>query len=271
MNRLDKYGSWALVAGAAEGLGEAFCTQLAEQGKNLIIIDNQVEKLEALSDKLQSTYHIDTEVVGKDLTDPLVILNFVKRAKHHKCRLWFYIAAYGPVKPFLDYSVKELDTALSLNAHSPLLLAHSFVDLWLGKAPAAFMLMSSLSGLRGTKLIVPYAATKAFDWNLIEGLHHEYKDTNLDFITACAGPISTPKYMATAPKKHLFKPRERSADYIARAVLSNIGKKYMIIPGIENRIGETILSKLMPKRTASKIANLVMGAIYKDKLRSDES
>ena len=270
MKKLDKYGSWAMVAGAAEGLGEAFCIQLAEQGKNLIIIDNQVEKLEALSERLQKEYHIDTEVVGKDLTDPLVITNVVKRAKHHGCRLWFYIAAYGPVKPFLDYSVKELETTLILNANGPLMLAHSFVDLWLDKEPAGFMIMSSLSGLRGTKLVVPYAATKAFDWNLIEGLHHEYKGSNLDFITACAGPISTPQYMATAPKNHPLKPKDRSAAYIAKKVLNSIGKKYMIIPGIENQIGETILSKLLPKGTASKIVNLIMGAIYRDKLRSDE-
>ncbi|MEQ8714470.1 MAG: SDR family NAD(P)-dependent oxidoreductase [Cyclobacteriaceae bacterium] len=267
MSRLEKYGEWALVAGAAEGLGEAFCTLLAQQGKNLIIIDNQVEKLQALSERLISKYEIETEVVCKDLTDPLVISNVTKRVRHHQCRLWFYIAAYGLVKPFLDYSNEELETTISLNSKTPLLLAHSFVDLWLDKEPAGFMLMSSLSGLRGTKLVVPYAATKAFDWNLIEGLYHEYKDTNLDFITACAGPILTPKYIATAPKKHALKPKERSAEYIAQTVIKNFGKRYMIIPGIENRIGETVLSKLLPKSTASKIANWVMGAIYSDKLR----
>ncbi len=31
-NFKNKYGDWALVAGAALGLGEAYCTQLAKQG-----------------------------------------------------------------------------------------------------------------------------------------------------------------------------------------------------------------------------------------------
>ncbi|MEQ9301006.1 MAG: SDR family NAD(P)-dependent oxidoreductase [Cyclobacteriaceae bacterium] len=270
MNRIQKYGDWALVAGAADGLGKAFCTLLAKAGINLIMIDNQDEKLNQLSEELERDYQIETEVVGKDLTDPLVVSNVSKRAGHHQCRLWFYIAAYGPVKPFLDYSNEELETTISLNSQTPLLLARSFVEMWLDKEPAGFMIMSSLSGLRGTKLVVPYAATKAFDWNLIEGLHHEYKDTNLDFITACAGPILTPKYIATAPKKHPLKPRERSAEFIAQTVLDNFGKRYLIIPGIENRIGETVLSKLLPQRAASKIANWVMGAIYSDKLRPDK-
>ena len=33
-----KYGSWALVAGASEGLGAAFAEALAERGLNLILI-----------------------------------------------------------------------------------------------------------------------------------------------------------------------------------------------------------------------------------------
>lgn len=267
MRNLDKYGEWALVAGAAEGLGEAFCTLLAKSGKSLIMIDNQVAKLNELSARLIKDYQIETEVVGKDLTDPLVISNIHKRARNYQCRLWFYIAAYGPVKPFLDYTNEELETTISLNSKAPLLLARSFVDLWLDKEPAGFMLMSSLSGFRGTKLVVPYAATKAFDWNLIEGLHHEYMDTNLDFITACAGPILTPKYIATEPNQHLLKPKERSAEYIAQSVLDNFGERYLVIPGIENRIGEMILTKFLSRRVASKIANWVMGAIYRDKLK----
>ena len=267
MKTLEQYGQWAMVAGAAEGLGEAFCVALAKAGKHLIMVDHQTDKLSALAGRLVSNYHIETEIVGKDLTDPLVLSNLVKRARNRDCRLWLYIAAYGPVKPFHNYSVEELETTLSLNAGSPLFLARNFIELWLNKEPAGFMVMSSLSGLRGTKLVVPYAATKAFDWNLIEGLHHEYKGSNLDFVTACAGPILTPKYIATAPKEHLFKPKERSADYIAQAVLKSFGKRYLIIPGLENRVGEIILTRLLPKRTASTIANWVMGAIYSDKLK----
>ena len=30
----SKYGEWALVTGASAGIGEEFCTQLAEKGMN---------------------------------------------------------------------------------------------------------------------------------------------------------------------------------------------------------------------------------------------
>ncbi len=41
----DKYGSWAVIAGSAEGLGEAWSRALAQKGMNLIMVDHQEEKL----------------------------------------------------------------------------------------------------------------------------------------------------------------------------------------------------------------------------------
>ena len=42
MNKLQKYGPWALVAGAAEGLGFAFVEQAAGMGLNVVMVDNQL-------------------------------------------------------------------------------------------------------------------------------------------------------------------------------------------------------------------------------------
>ena len=37
----NKYGNWAVVVGAAMGLGESFCNSLAIQGINLVMIDKE--------------------------------------------------------------------------------------------------------------------------------------------------------------------------------------------------------------------------------------
>jgi short-subunit dehydrogenase len=44
----SKYGPWAIVAGASEGLGAAFAEELAKRGLNLILIARRLEKLEVL-------------------------------------------------------------------------------------------------------------------------------------------------------------------------------------------------------------------------------
>ena len=65
----SKYGPWAIVAGASEGLGAAFAEVLARRGLNLILIARRLEKLEALSVNLRNKYPIEIIVYSIDLAD----------------------------------------------------------------------------------------------------------------------------------------------------------------------------------------------------------
>ena len=49
------YGSWCLLAGAAEGLGEAWSIALAERGMNVIMVDHQQDLMHALADRLEQS------------------------------------------------------------------------------------------------------------------------------------------------------------------------------------------------------------------------
>ena len=53
-----RYGSWAMVAGASEGLGAAFAEALAKRGLNLILLARRIEKLEDLASSLKK-YNIE--------------------------------------------------------------------------------------------------------------------------------------------------------------------------------------------------------------------
>src|SRR3954468_17658207 len=52
MNFAERYGPWALVAGASEGLGAAFATELAGRGLNLILIARRRQALAELAARL---------------------------------------------------------------------------------------------------------------------------------------------------------------------------------------------------------------------------
>jgi short-subunit dehydrogenase len=62
-----RYGSWGLVAGAAEGLGRAFSLNLAAEGINLILVDQQKELLTSLARELESDYGIRVRTLHLDL------------------------------------------------------------------------------------------------------------------------------------------------------------------------------------------------------------
>jgi short-subunit dehydrogenase len=50
----NKYGSWCLVAGAAEGLGRTFSQALAQRGMNVIMVDRQKDRLDSMARQMES-------------------------------------------------------------------------------------------------------------------------------------------------------------------------------------------------------------------------
>ncbi|XP_017492452.1 PREDICTED: inactive hydroxysteroid dehydrogenase-like protein 1, partial [Rhagoletis zephyria] len=62
VNLRSKYGPWALVTGATDGVGLEYCREFAAKGLNLIILGRSQEKLDRVKEEL-SNGHADIEVV----------------------------------------------------------------------------------------------------------------------------------------------------------------------------------------------------------------
>ncbi|HZD71947.1 MAG TPA: SDR family NAD(P)-dependent oxidoreductase, partial [Actinomycetes bacterium] len=48
----ERYGPWALVAGASEGIGASFTIALARRGLDMVLIARRAEPLDALAGRL---------------------------------------------------------------------------------------------------------------------------------------------------------------------------------------------------------------------------
>ncbi len=264
MGRLkNKYGDWALVAGAALGLGESYCVSLAKQGINIIMIDNQEAPLQKLSEELISLYGIETVILKIDLFHASYISQIMKIANDKDCRLLIYNAAFSRIKKFTDLTSDELEHFLNVNIGSQLKLVHAFSKLLINKKQnGGILLMSSLAGLLGMQLIAPYAASKAFAWNLAEALHHELKQYHIDVMACIAGATATEAYLNTNPKYGFLKAHVQQPDVVAEAALKKLGKKALFISGFSNRINYFILTRLLPRKLAALIANNTMRKMY---------
>jgi len=126
--------------------------------------------------------------------------------------------------------------------------------------------MSSLAGLIGMQLVVPYAATKAFAWNLAEALHHEFIPYKIDVMACIAGATATPAYLKTNPRYGVLKPSVMNPSRVAELALKKLGKKTLFIPGFSNRVNYFILTRIMPRKKAASIANKTMGKMYIEKI-----
>ena len=64
----DRYGPWALVAGASDGIGESFAHRLAGAGINVVLVARRAAVLATLADELRRSYSVDVRCVVADLT-----------------------------------------------------------------------------------------------------------------------------------------------------------------------------------------------------------
>lgn len=246
---LNKYGPWAVVAGASEGLGAAFANSLARRHINVILIARRKHLLDKLADDLMSTFDIEASVVAMDLGDQEQIRRFVESIEVD-VGLLVYNAAYAPVGKFTDLSADDLARVVDVNVTAPLLLSRLLAAPMLARQRGGIILMSSLAGTQGSPRIATYAASKSFNAILAEGLWAELKHGGVDVITSRAGAIRTPGYLAMGTPEA---PGTLDAAQVAEQTLLALGKGPSIVPGRINKIAQFFLSRLVSRKTAIDI------------------
>jgi short-subunit dehydrogenase len=260
-----RYGDWAFIAGAAEGIGAAFSTAIAERGMNLILVDNNFPALNLLADELEKNFRISTLRIFQDLAEPDAVSACLEKSKSIDFRLVVYVPAYSPVGKFSGYSDKDLDKFLALNNRTPIHLIHSLLKIRQKDKHYGIILMSSLAGILGPPLSAPYAGTKAFTIILAESLFYELKDAKVDIMACCAGPTSTPTYWSSNPEKQNKMIEVMNPSKVASYSLKMLGKRSYCIPGWKNRLFFYILTRILPRKIAGNIVSHSIKKIYPEK------
>lgn len=259
----ERYGKWALVAGAAEGLGEGFCTVLAASGFNIILADRNAAAMHTLATRMEKEYAIETLEVHVDLADADAVKKCMEPANRTGCRLLVYVAGWSRVCRFTELDPSELDGFLSVNTRTLLHLVHGFSKRPVpGGKRGGILLVSSLAGLIGPQYVATYAATKAFSIRLAEALHHELQQQDIDITACCSGTVSTPTYWKSKPSFDRMKPLVMESVDVAAYALNKLGKRVTCIPGLTNRLQYFLLMNLMPLRQARRLVNSAMKKMY---------
>ncbi|KAL4426395.1 hypothetical protein ABPG77_004689 [Micractinium sp. CCAP 211/92] len=66
---LKRYGAWAVVTGATDGIGKAYCKQLARKGLNLVLISRTESKLQDCAAELRGKYGVEARICPADLCE----------------------------------------------------------------------------------------------------------------------------------------------------------------------------------------------------------
>lgn len=259
----ERYGPWALVAGAAEGIGEGFTSRLAAKGMNVILVDRNAAAMHDLAVKTAALYRVKTMELHLDLAVPDAAEQCMEAIRSTGCRLMVYVAAWSRVARFTDLERSELDGFLAVNTRTLLHLVHGFSNhLISGGHPGGVILVSSLAGLIGPKYVATYAATKSFSIRLAEALHGELKPHGIDIMGCCAGTVSTPTYWSSKPSFEKMKPPVMQPAEVADYAIGKLGKTILCIPGLTNRLQYLFLMNLLPRHFARRLVNNAMDKMY---------
>lgn len=254
MDLKTKYGSQALIAGASEGIGAAFATELAAAGLDLVLIARRMAPLEALSQELQNKYAVQIQCISCDLSAPNATRELQGQLKRPQIDIMVYNAALSYIGRFEEQEADHRQKTVQTNMATPLEMAHHFGRAMLERGKGALVLMGSLAGNQGSGFLSSYAASKAFNRVLAEGLWYEWKDRGVDVIACCAGATSTPNYLNSKPAKtSAFAPKVQTPEAVAQECLRQLGKRPSVITGRGNRMANWFMQKLLPRKKAVEI------------------
>ena len=261
---LKRFGQWGMVAGAAEGIGAAYCVELAKRGMNVIMVDVKEPEMASLAKKLEISYKVHIQTVGMDLAQKDAPEKCMAAMVGLDCRLLVYNAAYSRVKPFIASSREELDLYINVNTRTPEHLVYLFANrLKNGHQSGGVLLMASLAGIWGSKFVAAYSATKAFNMRLAEALSFEFRPYHIDICAVCAGATATPGYLGTNPAGGFPGPNVMQPGRVASIAMKKMGKKTIIIPGTGNRFNYFLLTRILPRSLSVRMVNFVMGRTYR--------
>src|SRR5437764_14762246 len=92
-----RYGPWALVAGASQGIGAAFATRIAAQGVNVALVARRGDRLRQFAASLVESAHVEALAIVADLADPVGVQSVLDDLNDRDGGLLVYNAALSLV------------------------------------------------------------------------------------------------------------------------------------------------------------------------------
>jgi short-subunit dehydrogenase len=243
----SRYGPTALIAGASEGLGASFAHGIAARGIDLVLVARRADVLERTAAEIRERHGVVVHAAAMDLGTPESITSMRRIARDFEIGLAVYNAAHAPVGPFLHQDPDDLLRVVDVNVRGPLALARTFAPDMVARGRGGIVLVGSIAGMQGTGGVATYAASKAFDIVLAEGLWEELRRHGVDVLVSCAGAIETPGY-ARATKKRV--PGMLPPEVVAERTLAALGRGPRVTPGWINALAAFVIGRLLPRRLA---------------------
>ena len=206
---LRKYGEWAIVTGATDGIGKEYARQLAKRGFNIVLISRTKSKLECVAEEIVNDFNVKTKIITFDFStcsgydeldaelkvlDVGILVNNVG-------------VSYGSLVAFSNCDIKRTVDVLHTNIFSDVHMTKIVLNGMVARGRGAIVHISSGTSYVDAPLVNVYSSTKVFMNKFVRSMQLEY-DGVINHQLVIPGYVATKlskmKSSLTAPTPSMF-------------------------------------------------------------------
>jgi short-subunit dehydrogenase len=262
LDKWHRYGPWALITGASDGIGRECAIALARQGMHLVLVARRETVLTALAEQLTRDYGVACRVIAADLGTPDAAKALDDGTHDLDIGLVIAAAGFGTSGPFLSSALDNERDMLAVNCGSALALSHLFGHRFGRRFEhgrrSGLILFSSLVGFQGVPGSAHYAATKGYIQSLAEGIAPEFAAKGIDVLATAPGPVHT----GFASRASMQMGKALTPAQVAAATLAALGHRTTVRPGWLSKLLGWSLATL-PRWGRTRVLALIMRGMTK--------
>jgi len=254
---MNQSAQYALITGASRGIGFELAKQFANEGKNLIIVARDKDKLEQVRTEIEATYKTKVLAMSKDLSDPRAPLEIFSQVKNEGAGVDVLVnnAGFGIVGNFLKTDLQQELAMIQVFTSTLASMTKLFLKDMVERKSGRIVNVASGLALVPVPLFSIYSACEAFILHFSEALANELKGSGVKVTCLCCSPTKTSFFERANVGNTRYAHSKMMVDAATtarlgyRAIRNN---RETAMLGLANK-SLVIMSRLLPRKTATNL------------------
>ena len=256
-NIFREYKAWALITGAASGMGRVYAQRLAAKGYNLVLVDinaagleetesivrKNIEQLDGIPAQCRSSLRVLR--ITQDLSQMNAADLIFEQTQTAGCEVEVLVNNAGVMycQGIAETSERMLKIIMMVHMNTPMLLCRKYVVPMKERGCGYILNISSLAECMSWPGIGMYGATKRFVKDYSRELRIECQKTGVSVTNAYFGAVDTPLIPLKESLRKLARGLAvmiRPEKAVDRALNATFRRRRGVMPGVLNHIKKPI-------------------------------